>query len=239
MPTWLTGYGPSNLEVLLFLIIAGALLCVGYLLLHSRWQKTARSLQIALSEAQRQHDQLLDELTEAQHENELAEARHQREMDEVRAHADPAQIKALHDHLQRVIAHEVTKGLHFILTESGETLAGLHDDQDDLRVRLKQVRAKAHEMMQHARNIVEMPDLERNAAQREMVNLRKLLGEVLKELFPYAEDRNVHLRTQYGSLGPISVNKPLATQMYRNIIHNAIKYSFHRGRGGCRSASRK
>lgn len=208
---WLTGYGPSNLEALFFLIVLGALIFVGFRRSRRRWQEEAREEQAFLVEAEHQNEQLQDELAE------------------VRAQYDPARIRSLQEHLQRVIAHEFVKGLHFILSQSDETAARLRADQADLRDRQNQISAKAHEMILHARNIVELPDLERNAAQREMVNLRGLLEGILKELFPYAEARGVHLRTKFGSLGPISINRPLATQMYRNVIHNAIHYSLEGG----------
>lgn len=208
---WLTGYGPSNLEALICLIVLGALIFVGFRRSRRRWQEQMCRKEAALAEAQHQNEHLQDELAE------------------VRAQSDPVQIRVAQEHLQRVIAHEFVKGLHFILSQSDETARGLHADQADLFDRQNQVRAKAHEMIQHARNIVDLPDLERNATRREMVNLRGLLEGVLKELFPYAEARGVHLSTRFASLGPISVNRPLATQMYRNVIHNAIHYSFEGG----------
>ena len=145
------------------------------------------------------------------------------------ARYDPAHVKALQDHLQRVIAHEFVKGLHFISTQTEEAVAGLRADQPDLRDRLNEVRAKAHEMTQHARNVVGLADLERNAPQREMVNLRGLLEGVMKELFPYAEACGVHLQVAYGSLGPILTVRSYVHQACSNVIHNAIKYSFPGG----------
>jgi signal transduction histidine kinase len=227
--TWLTDYGPSNLEAVIFLVFSGVLVAAGYWRRRRRWQTDARRLALALAQAQQRAAQLQDELAEARRQHELAAAQHQRELKATETRHDPAQIKAQQDHLQRVIAHEFVKGLHFILSQCEETAAALDSDQPELRNRQNQACAKAHEMIQHARNIVELPDLERNAAQREMVNLRGLLEGILKELFPYAEARGIHLRTHYGSLGPISVSRPLVTQMYRNVIHNAIHYSLDGG----------
>ena len=229
MIPWLNGSGPSNLEVLLVLLAIGALIAAGYGLLRRRGRDEARRQQSALAEAQRQSEELQEALAEAQRQSELDEARHRSELDGVRARYDPDRIKTLQDHFQRVIAHESKSDLHFIASKCEETVAGLRADQPDLRIIQNEVRAKAHEMMQHAENIVGVDDLERHALKREMLNLRGLLEEVLKELIPYAEARGVHLQTQYGSLGPISVHRPLAKQMYRNVIQNAIKYS---SRGG-------
>ena len=36
---WLTGYGPSNLEALIFLIVLGALIIVGFRRSRRRWWK--------------------------------------------------------------------------------------------------------------------------------------------------------------------------------------------------------
>ncbi len=223
--TWLSDYGPSNLEALLALAAISVLVAAGYGLLWRRGQRTARRLESTVTAGQRQNEQLRAQLAEAQHQRELDTLRQQNELDEVRARSDPVHVKALQDHLQRVIAHEFVKGLHFISSQSEEAVAGLRADQPDLQDRLNEVRAKAHEMTQHARNVVGLPDLERNTPQRELVNLRGLLEGVLKELFPYAEACGVHLQVAYGSLGPISTVRPLLHQLCSNIIHNAIKYS--------------
>ena len=201
LTTWLNGYGPSNLEALLALIAIGALVVAGFWLLRRRGRDELRRLQSTLAEAQGQREQLQGDLSEVRNQRELDKVRHQSELDAVRARYDPAYIKALQDHLQRVIAHEFVKGLHFISTQTEEAAAGLRDDQPDVRAKLSEVRAKANEMTQHARNVVGLADLERNAPQREMVNLRGLLEGVMKELFPYAEARAVHLQVEYGSAG--------------------------------------
>lgn len=223
--TWLNDYGPSNLEALLALAAIGALVVAGYWLLRRRRQRAARRLESTLAATQRQNERLQDQLAEAQRQRELDATQHQSELNEVRARYDPAYVKALQEHLQRVIAHEFVRGLYFISSQSEEAVAGLRADQPDLRDKLNAVRAKAHEMTQHARNVVGLPDLERNAPQRELVNLRGLLEGVLKELFPYAEACGVHLQVAYGSLGPILTVRPLLHQLCSNVIHNAIKYS--------------
>lgn len=222
---WLKAYGPSNLEALLALAAIGTLVAAGYWLLRQGRQRVARRFELLVAAGQRQNEQLQAQLAAAQHQHELAAAQCQSELAEVRARCDPAQVKALQDHLQQVVAHEFVKGLHFITFQSEEAMAGLRVDQPDLRERLNEVRAKAHEMTQHARNVVGLPDLERNAPQRELVSLRGLLEGVLKELFPYAEACGVHLQVTYGSLGPISTVRPLLHQLCSNIIHNAVKYS--------------
>ncbi len=207
MLTWLLDYGIRLLDALALLVTVAAAAGVGYWWLRRRWRSEQRWLQSALAEAQQQRDQL------------------QHELEEVRARYDPARFKALQDHFQRVIAHEFVKGLNFIVSQSEETVAGLHDDQANLRDRQVGVLAKAHEMIQHARNVVGLADLERNAPQRELVNLRGLLEGVSKELFPYAEAQGVTLRPQYANPGPISANRLLIAQLFSNVIHNAIKYS--------------
>ena len=232
LTTWLNGYGPSNLEALLALIAIGALVVAGILAAAAAaGRNEVRRLQSTLAEARGQSEQLQRELVEARNQRELDEVRHQSELDAVRARYDPAYIKALQDHLQRVIAHEFVKGLHFISSQTEEAVAGLRDDQPDVRAKLSEVRAKAHEMTQHARNVVGLADLERNAPQREMVNLRGLLEGVMKELFPYAEARGVHLQVEYGSLGPVLTVRSYMHQACSNVIHNAIKYSLTRRRG--------
>lgn len=224
--TWLSAYGPSNLEALLILLAFAALAAAGYWLLRRRWGFRMRTLHSALGEAQRAGELFQAELDEARRQRALDEARHGRALDEVSARHDPTRIRALQEHLQRVIAHEFLRGLHFIISQDQETLTGLRADQPDLRERQNQALAKAYELDRHARNVVQLAELEWNAPQRELVNLRALLEEVLAETFSFAEARGVHLRTQFGSLAPISVNRLLAAGLYANVVHNAIKYSF-------------
>jgi signal transduction histidine kinase len=212
MPTtWLNNYGPSNLEVLFLLFVIGALIVAGYWLLRRRWQENERQLQLALDEAQRQCG--------------LVETLHKNEMDEIRARYDPVLFKTLQDHHQQVIAHEFMKGLHFIVSQSEDAVTELRADQLNLRDNLNKVRAKAYDMIQHVENIVELPNLEQNAEQRELVNLRGLLEGVAKELFPYAETWGVSLRPDLRSMEPILANRLLIAHLCSNIIHNAIKYS--------------
>ena len=146
MLTWLLDYGIRLLDVLLILIVIIALGGVGYWLLRRRWQDERRQLQSALAEAHQRNDQL------------------QHEWDEERARYDPTRIKALQDHFQRVIAHEFGKGLKFIANQSEEALSGLREDQLDLRDGQAGIAAKAHEMIQHAGNIVGMADLDAERA---------------------------------------------------------------------------
>jgi len=207
MLTWLLDFGIRLLDVLLILFAIVALAGAGYWLLRRRWQDERRQLQADLAETRQRNDQL------------------QHEWDEERARYDPARVRALHDHFQRVIAHEFGKGLNFIADQSKETIAGLRDDQKGLRDRQSGVLLMTHEMMQHARNVVGLADLERKAPQRELVGLRGLLEGVSKELFAYAEAQDVTLRQDYDNPGPISANRLLLAQLFSNVIHNAIKYS--------------
>ena len=222
---WLTGYGPSNLGVLVMLVAVGVLIGAGYWWQRRRWQQALQGLQTALNEARWQGEQLQHELAEAQRQHSLDEAQHRVAVDEARAHYDPVRFRELHDHLQRVIAHEFNKGLDFIRSECEEMATGLRGDQIDLRRRIKGVEEKSHDMIHHAMNILELPNLKRDAVQRTPVSLHRLLQEVLKELLTYAETRGVELKAKFGSLEPIFVSKPLVVLMCRNVIHNAIKYS--------------
>jgi len=225
MPTWLNGYGPSNLEALLALALIAALVLIGYWRLRRRARREAGRLESALAGARRQVEEIEHRLAEAERQHGLDEVQHRDEMEQIQRRSDPGQIKEQQDHLQRVIAHEFVKGLHFISSKSGEALAGLRTDQPDLRDQLNEVRAKAYEMTQHAKNVVGLPDLERDSPPREMVGLRGVLEGALKELFPYAEAQGVHLQVRYSALGPILASRHLLHQLCSNLIHNAIKYS--------------
>ena len=80
----LTGFGISNLELLLLLIGLGTLAGAGYWLLRRRWHDEMRRKESALVETQQQHDQLQRELAVTQQQgerlqSELAEVQRQRD----------------------------------------------------------------------------------------------------------------------------------------------------------------
>jgi signal transduction histidine kinase len=217
----LMGYGIRLLDALAILSFIGILVVVGFLLLCRWWQARQKQLLSNLAEARQRIETQQQSLAEMQqHIDEL-----QRDLAEARERYDPAQFRLLHDHLQHAITHEFGKGLNFIVTESEKTLGELREDQTDLKDRLAQVMAKAHELIQHARNVVGLFGLEREPFQRDMVNLRGVMEGVLKELFPYAEAQGVTLRPSYVSFGPVLANSHLVAQLFSNVVHNAIKYS--------------
>lgn len=152
----------------------------------------------------------------------------QRELADVRMKYDQAYFRELHDHLHSAVAHEFVKGLDFISKKSEETLKGLREEQTVLRDKQSKIIAKAHELIQHATNILGLFTLEEEKPQRELLSIRQVVEDVLVELFPYAQGKGVTLRPDLADLEPISLNRNFALQVFKNVIHNAIKYS-HRG----------
>lgn len=243
MFNWLFNNGPSNLGMVGILVILCVLFGAAYWRQHRRWQQKKLGLQTALNQARQQEEQLRHDLAEAQRQHSLDEAKfqaalqeaqRQHSLDEVKFQAalqeaqakyDPVRIRELQDHLQRVIAHEFIKGLEYIRAESEQMAAGLGTNQAGLRRRINGVEAKCYDMIQHITNILDLPNLQRDAMQRNPVNLQRLLQEVMRELLPYAQVRGIELRAEFGGLEPIFVSKPLIVQVVRNVIHNAIKYT--------------
>jgi signal transduction histidine kinase len=133
--------------------------------------------------------------------------------------------KELYEFLQSAVAHEFVKGLGYIAGKSEATLEGLPQDQLALRDQQHRIIAKAHELAQHAANILDLYASQQADPQQELVNIRHLVESVLVELFPYAKSRSVTLRTTLDDIEPTLLNKNLTLQPIRNVIHNAIKYS--------------
>jgi signal transduction histidine kinase len=133
--------------------------------------------------------------------------------------------KGLYELLQSAVAHEFVKGLGYIAGKSEATLEGLPQDQLALRDQQHRIIAKAHELAQHAANIMNLYAPQPESPQQELVNIRHLVESVLVELFPYAQSRGVTLRTTLDDIEPVLLNKNLTLQAIRNVVHNAIKYS--------------
>jgi signal transduction histidine kinase len=133
--------------------------------------------------------------------------------------------KELHEFLQSAVAHEFVKGLGYISSKSEATLEGLPQDQLALRDQQHRIIAKAHELAQHAANILDLYAPQQADPQQELLNIRHLVESVLLELFPYAQSQSVTLRTKLDDIEPVLLNKNLTLQTLKNVIQNAIKYS--------------
>lgn len=202
-------YGIRFFDVLLILLLTWAVVAVGYLLLCRRWRVKRERLESHLAEEQHQVERLRQDLKET------------------RDRYDPAHSQVLHDHLQSIVAHECKRGLDYIIEKSNEVLEGLAKEQLTLRDKQSKVVNKAYELVQHAQNVVGFFGLQREAPQLELVNLRGVMEGVLKELWHYAEARDVTLRHNWNgmALEPMQANRYMVAQILANVIHNSIKYS--------------
>jgi signal transduction histidine kinase len=142
---------------------------------------------------------------------------------------DPEAIRALHDHLQSIVAHEFIHGLDYIEAKGAEVLDGLSEEQDILRSKQNKIIEKAHELTQHATNVLDVFATEPGEPKKELLNIRRLVEHVLLEFFPYAESRGVTIRQKLDDIEPAALNKDLVLQTIKNVIHNAIKYSYPGG----------
>jgi signal transduction histidine kinase len=142
---------------------------------------------------------------------------------------DPKAIRALHDHLQSIVAHEFVHGLDYIAAKGAETLEGLSEEQDIVRSKQNKIIEKAHELTQHATNILDVFASEQGEPKKELLNIRRLVEHVLLELFPYAESRGVTIRHNLNDVELAALNKNWVLQTIKNVIHNAIKYSYPGG----------
>jgi signal transduction histidine kinase len=136
-------------------------------------------------------------------------------------------LQALYGNVESVIAHRWSQHLDFISSRSTETLEALSEDQDALRVKQRQIRAKADELHRHASNVMRAFDPERKKPPRpEVLDVNRLLYSVLATFYDYADDRQVTLVPKLASIGLTVLDGDLTAEAYEPVIHNAIKYSF-------------
>jgi signal transduction histidine kinase len=145
---------------------------------------------------------------------------------------DSEHFQALYGHLQSAVAHEFVKGLDYIANKSAETLEGLAEAQNVLRDKQDRIIVKAHELTQHAENILDVFALERKDLQKELLSIRQLVEHVVLEFFRYAQSKGVTLRLNLADVEPTVLNRNLTLQALKNVIGNAIKYSFPGGVAG-------
>jgi two-component system OmpR family sensor kinase len=133
--------------------------------------------------------------------------------------------KDLYELLHSAVAHEFVRGLGYISGKSEQTLERLPQDQLVLRDQQYRIIVKAHELAQHAANILDLYAPQQAAPQQELLNIRHLVESVLVEFYPYAEGKGVTLRPNLDDIGPVLLNKNLTLESLTNVIQNAIKYS--------------
>jgi two-component system sensor histidine kinase SenX3 len=149
----------------------------------------------------------------------------QQDLADIRAKYTHTDFEKLCNDLESIVAHEFVKGLDYISKKSEETLEGLTKEQLPLRDKQSRIIAKAHELAQHATNILDLYAPQQEKPQQELLSIRQLVGNVLQEFFPYAESKSVTLKFNLDDIEPILLNRNLTVQALKNVIHNAIKYS--------------
>jgi signal transduction histidine kinase len=153
----------------------------------------------------------------------------QRKLGTVEQRCDPEHIRALYNHIQSAVAHEFGTGLDYITNRSAQTLEGLSEAQGSLRDKQNEIIAKAQELAQHADNILDIFAPEQKEIQKELLNIRGLVEGVLVELYLYAESKRVTLRTNLADVEPTLLHRGLTLRSVKNLIHNAIRYSYPGG----------
>jgi signal transduction histidine kinase len=153
----------------------------------------------------------------------------QRKLRATEQRCDPESIRALHNHIQSAVAHEFGTGLDHITNQSAQTLEGLSEAQDSLRDKQHAIIAEAQKLDQHADNILDVFAPEQEEPQRELLNIRGLVEGVLVKLYLYAESKRVTLRTNLADVEPTLLNRDLTLRSVKNVIHNAIRYSYPGG----------
>ena len=143
------------------------------------------------------------------------------------ADCQASHFQKLYGFFHRIVAHEYGKGLEYIRNKGAETYEGLGKEQLALRDKQSGIIAKSQEMELHGINIQNVFALQPDKLKKELLNIRQLVENVLKELFPYAESQGVTLRPDLVDIEPLILDLDLTVLAIRNLVHNAIKYSDH------------
>jgi signal transduction histidine kinase len=141
---------------------------------------------------------------------------------------DGEHFQALYNHLQSAVAHEFVRGLDYIAKKSAETLEGLAETQNVLRDKQDRIVVKAHELAQHAENILDV-FAEWKGLQNELLKVRQLVEHVVAGFLDYAQSKRVTVRLNLADVEPTVLDRNLTLVSLKNVIHNAIKYSFPGG----------
>ena len=123
---------------------------------------------------------------------------------------------------------DLISGLDYISNKSAETLNGLGEEQIALREKQDLIINKSGELLQSAENILDVSRPEGNES-KELCNIKQLVQGVLNEFFQYAQSRGVSLRPDLDDVEPILIYKYQTLRALKNVVHNAIKYSFRGG----------
>lgn len=197
MPSTLLDYYFTLLEVLVSLLLIGAVGVVVFWGMARRWRNRLRTLE-------------------------------ERHADDLAKH-DRKHFQAMHNHLQRVVAHGFGDGLIFIKQKSAQTLEGLGEEQNVLREKQNAIFATAHELIQHADNTLYAFGSDWDKLKMELLNIRQLVESVLIRAFPYAQSNRVTLMPNLDDVEPTVLYRDLTLLAVKNVIDNAIKYSFEGG----------
>jgi signal transduction histidine kinase len=241
MPSILLDYYFTLLEVLVIVFLIGAVGIAVYWRMGRRWQNRLKTLQQRhahdLRALEQKHGDDLETL-EREHADELKvlEEKHaadlkaldEKHADDLAKH-DSKHFQALYNNLQRVVAHGFGDGLIFIEKKSAETLEGLGEEQNVLREKQNRIFATAHELIQHADNTLYAFASDWDKLQKELLNVRQLVESALIKIFPYAQSNGVTLMPNLDDVEPTVLYRDLTLLVVKNVIGNAIKYSFQGG----------
>ncbi len=126
-------------------------------------------------------------------------------------------------------SHELRTPLAGLLTQSQVALKT--KDEDIRHKALSQIEKGVFRMTHMAEQLLVLSRLESNTSEveKEVLKIEDTLSPVLADLTPFAEQKNIKIKTFNENDQSILANSGLLYVLVRNIIHNAIMYTPEKG----------
>lgn len=135
------------------------------------------------------------------------------------------EFESLKNNFLGLFSHDLKTPLAKIkaITDRLRTTPGAPVDQRDLT----EISRSAEELQKYINNIINLVKVESNQVrvQKRPTDLNVLLNDVCERVEPLAAEKKIRLESQLKPLFAVDVDPHLLTEVFLNILDNAIKYS--------------